>query len=107
MSDEKMLALIQEDRHDEFNRLVETNPSVDLSGAHLRAYDLRKFNLKSADLTNAYMRSTDLRSLDLRDAKLDGASMKDAKVSGVFFPHSLAPEEIALSLANGTRLRMQ
>ena len=106
MADRHALELIQEDKVLEFNALVErSGGEVDLSGAHLRAYDLRKYHLKKANLRNAYMRSTDLRSLDLSEADLEGASIKEAKVSGVLFPRSLAAQEIMMSLANGTRLR--
>ena len=35
----------------------------------------------------------------------EGASLLDAKVSGVYFPDELSPEEIRLSLDHGTRLR--
>jgi len=107
MADPRALNLIQEERVLEFNNLVEaSNGVVDLTGAHLRGYDLRKCKLRQADLTGAYLRSADLRSLDLSEAKLDGASIKEAKVSGTLFPRSLPPDEIGLSLTHGTRLRI-
>lgn len=106
MADPHALNLIQEERFAEFNNLMEsTGGVVDLTGAHLRGYDLRKCKLKKADLTGAYLRSADLRSVDLSEAKLDGASIKEAKVSGSLFPRDLTPEEIRLSLEYGTRLR--
>jgi len=106
MADEKALALIQEDQLEAFNKYVESNGgAVDLSNAHLRAYDLRKYRLRKANLTGTYMRATDLRSVDLSEATLDGASIKEAKVSGVLFPRNLSPQEIMLSLVYGTRLR--
>ena len=106
MADDRALTLVQEERHMEFNQLVEAqNGLSDLSGAHLRAYDLRKFNLKQADLTDAYLRASDLRGVDLSEANLAGASMKEAKVSGVSFPDSLEANEIMMSLQHGTRLR--
>lgn len=106
MAEDRALSLVQEERHLEFNQLVESNGgSVDLSGAHLRAYDLKKFNLKQANLTNAYMRSADLRGVDLSAANLQGASLKEAKVSGVSFPLNLEANEIMMSLVHGTRLR--
>lgn len=106
MAEERALSLVQEERFMEFNQLVEANGgNVDLSGAHLRAYDLKKFNLRKANLTNAYMRTSDLRGVDLSEANLTGASIKEAKVSGVAFPDSLDPSEIMMSLAHGTRLR--
>ena len=107
MADPRALNLIQEERILEFNNLVEaSNGEVDLTGSHLRGYDLRKCKLRKADLTGAYLRSSDLRSVDLSEAKLDGASIKEAKVSGTLFPRNLPPAEIALSLEYGTRLRV-
>ena len=106
MADEKALVLIQEEHIDAFNRYAEANGGVvDLSNAHLRAYDLRKCKLRKANLTGAYMRASDLRSVDLSEANLDGASIKEAKVSGVSFPRNLSPQELMMSLAHGTRLR--
>lgn len=106
MADSHALNLIQEERFLEFNNLVDSTAGpVDLSGAHLRGYDLRKCKLKTANLAGAYLRSTDLRSVDLSEANLEGASMKEAKVSGVLFPRELSAEEIRLSLTYGTRLR--
>lgn len=107
MADPRALNLIQEERFLDFNNLVDSNDGyVDLTGAHLRGYDLRKCKLRRADLTGAYLRSADLRSLDLSEAKLDGASIKEAKVSGALFPRNLPPDEIGLSLMYGTRLRI-
>lgn len=106
MADPKALALLQEDKPFEFNQLVESrNGEVDLSSAHFRGYDLRKFHLQQADLSNCYLRNADLRGLDLSQARLAGASIRDAKVSGVLFPASIPATELQLSLAFGTRLR--
>jgi len=107
MADPHALNLIQEERFADFNNLIEASGGkVDLTGAHLRGYDLRKCKLHKADLTNAYLRSADLRSCDLSEAKLDGASIKEAKVSGTLFPRNLPPDEIRISLEFGTRLRV-
>ncbi len=107
MADSRALNLVQEEKFVEFNNLVDAQGGkVDLTGAHLRGYDLRKCKLAKADLTGAYMRSADLRSLDLSEAKLEGASIKEAKVSGTLFPRNLAPDEIRISLEHGTRLRV-
>lgn len=106
MANEQALGLIQEERALDFNNLIEANGGVvDLSGAHLRAYDLRKFNLSKANLSGAYLRAADIRSCDLSGANLEGASMKEAKVSGVLFPRDLSAHEIQMSLMHGTRLR--
>ena len=108
MVDKRALELIQEERALEFNNYVEgLGGAVDLSGAHLRAYDLRKFNLSKANLTGAYLRASDLRSCNLGEADLEGASMKEAKVSGVLFPPELDANELMMSLVHGTRLRVR
>lgn len=106
MPDQQALVLLQDEKFDAFNQLVERNGgAVDLSFAHLRSFDLRKCNLKKANLTGAYMRACDIRSLDLSEAELDGASMKDAKISGVLFPRSISSFEITMSVQHGTRIR--
>ncbi len=106
MADKHALDLIQEEKYVEFNSLMErTGGEVDLTGAHLRAYDLRKLHLRKANLAGAYLRTSDLRSLDLSEANLEGASIKEAKVSGVLFPRNLSAQEIMMSLMYGTRLR--
>lgn len=104
--DRQLLALIQEDRPLDFNRLVEqAGGAVDLTGAQFRGYDLRKFNLTHADLSGAYLRNADLRGLDLSQANMKGASLKDAKISGTLFPDNLPAPEIRLSWEFGTRMR--
>lgn len=110
MANQKILALVQEERHLDFNRLVEAAEAeaveIDLSGGQFRGYDLRKFNLQRANLSGAYLRNADLRGLDLSNANLEGASLQDARVSGVFFPPNIPAPEIRLSLEMGTRLRV-
>lgn len=106
MPDQHALDLIHEERADAFNQYVEKNGGeVDLTNAHLRSHDLRKFHLAKANLGGAYLRAADLRALDLSEARLDGASLKDARVSGTLFPRDLSADEISLSLVHGTRLR--
>jgi uncharacterized protein YjbI with pentapeptide repeats len=106
MADPRALALIQEEKFTQFNQLVEAQGGkVDLSGAHLRSYDLRKCNLRKANLEGAYLRTADLRALDLSEANMDGASLKEAKVSGVSFPRNISAQELMMSLQHGTRLR--
>lgn len=106
MSESEYLKLIQEDKHTQFNSLVEKRDGrVDLSEAMFRGYDLRKFHLKSADLSNCYLRNADLRGMDLSNATMAGASLRDAKVSGTLFPPNLRADELILSLEHGTRLR--
>jgi uncharacterized protein YjbI with pentapeptide repeats len=76
---EPLYALLREGRHEEFNR-QRTGSVCDL-------------------------RSCDLRGLDLRTARLAGASLHAARVSGVYFPKELDPDEIDMSVRLGTRMR--
>jgi uncharacterized protein YjbI with pentapeptide repeats len=76
-----------------------------LSGGDYRGRDLRKMNARGLDFSSAYFRNCDLSGIDFRETNLEGASLLDAKVSGVYFPDELSPEEIRLSLDHGTRLR--
>lgn len=106
MADTQALTLLQEERYSDFNRYVDNaNGVVDLSGAHLKGYDLRRCRIERANLSGAYMRSADLRGLDLSQATFDGASIKEARISGVLFPRDLSANEIRLSILYGTRLR--
>ncbi len=106
MADQAALTLVQDEKTKAFNQLVETHQgAVDLSDAHLRSYDLRRFQLTQANLSGAYLRAADLRGLDLSQANLVGASLKDAKVSGTLLPTVFSADEITMSLLHGTRLR--
>jgi uncharacterized protein YjbI with pentapeptide repeats len=97
--------LILEGKKTEFNaRAAEHAP--DLENTSLRGADLQGFDLSHANLRGAYLRSADLRGCDLFWADLEGASLHDARVSGVRFPRSLAPDELRMSIDLGTRLRM-
>ena len=62
-------------------------------------------NARGLDFSSAYFRNCDLSGIDFRETNLEGASLLDAKVSGVYFPDELSPEEIRLSLDHGARLR--
>ena len=75
------------------------------TGGDYRGRDLRKMNARGLDFSSAYFRNCDLSGIDFRETNLEGASLLDAKVSGVYFPDELSPEEIRLSLDHGTRLR--
>jgi hypothetical protein len=46
-----------------------------------------------------------LRGIDFSQTCLEGASINGARISGVYFPPELSPEEIVLSIEHGTRLR--
>jgi uncharacterized protein YjbI with pentapeptide repeats len=58
------------------------------------------------DLSGSYFRQADLRGVDLSTCQLAGVSLHNAKISGVLFPKSLSAEEITLSVAHGTRMRL-
>ncbi len=88
-----------------FNERVAGGGECQLQGCDFRGLDLRGLNADGLDFTDAYLRGTDLRGIDFRTAKLEGASIIMAKISGCYFPAELAPEEIALSLNHGTRMR--
>ena len=105
ITDDPLYQLLRHGKIDEFNTLKQGGEAVRLNGTDLRGLDLRGLDAGGIDLTNAYMRQTDLRGIDLSTANLEGASIHAAKISGVYFPHELDPEEITLSLVHGTRLR--
>ncbi|MBF0491711.1 MAG: pentapeptide repeat-containing protein [Deltaproteobacteria bacterium] len=108
MADEIALNLLIDDKFIELNNLIDSRGGeVDLSNANIRARDLRGCHFKKANLRNTYLRLSDLRGLDLSQADLEGASMRDAKVSGVYFPKNIDPQEIYLSLRFGTRMRIR
>lgn len=90
-----------------FKKLIKNRSHTDLSNHSFRFDDLRKFDLngKSVDFNGCYFKGTDLRGLDLSQCTFDGASFGGAHVSGVLFPTNVKPEELALSLDKGTRIR--
>jgi uncharacterized protein YjbI with pentapeptide repeats len=96
---------LREENMEMFNGLRAAGETGGLTGTNLRDLDLRSANLGGLDLSNAYLRQCDLRGLDLSTCNLEGASIRAAKVSGVLFPSELSPEEIAMSLNFGTRMR--
>jgi uncharacterized protein YjbI with pentapeptide repeats len=109
MADDKLVALIRDEKHNEFNELAkaaaEKGEKVDLSSAPLRACDLRRFDLRNANLTGAYLRLADMRGLDLSNALMEHSSLKEAKISGVLFPSNIIPQELDLSHREGIRIR--
>ncbi|MEM1144899.1 MAG: pentapeptide repeat-containing protein [Pseudomonadota bacterium] len=97
--------LLRQEDVKSFNDQRDTLDTSELRNGDYRGRDLRNMNAKGLDFSNAYFRNTDLSGVDFRTTNLEGASLLDAKVSGVYFPDELAPEEIRLSLETGTRLR--
>jgi uncharacterized protein YjbI with pentapeptide repeats len=91
---------------DKFHQAIESRQQVDFSGADLRGVDFRNVKVDKLILRDSYLRDADLRGCDLRGVDMNGASIHNAKISGTYFPYALAPAEIQLSLAYGTRLRV-
>jgi uncharacterized protein YjbI with pentapeptide repeats len=97
--------MLRQEDVDAFNANRDSMDTSQLCSGDYRGRDLRKMNAKGLDFSNAYFRNADLSGIDFRETNLEGASLMDAKVSGVYFPVELSPEEIRLSLDHGTRLR--
>ena len=97
--------LLRQEDVEAFNAQRDTLDTSQLRNGDYRGRDLRKMNASGLDFSNAYFRNADLSGIDFRETNLEGASLLDAKLSGVYFPDELSPEEIRLSLDTGTRLR--
>ncbi len=89
----------------EFNRRKAAGETCDLTHCDLRSLDLRGIDASGLDFSHSYFRNANLRGVDFAKSRLEGASLNEAKVSGAYFPAELLPEEIALSLVHGTRMR--
>jgi hypothetical protein len=97
--------LLQDDKIEEVNAILADIADFSLAGANLRSANLHGLHVDGLDFSNAYFRSANLKGLDMRRCNLEGASLHGAKIAGVYFPDTLAPEEILLSVMHGTRLR--
>ncbi len=97
--------LLREERIEEFNQRRAKGESCDLTHCDFRGLDLRGLNAKGLDLTGGYFRQTDLRGINFQQSCLEECSINGAKISGVYFPPELDPEEIMMSLNHGTRMR--
>ncbi|HUK40037.1 MAG TPA: pentapeptide repeat-containing protein [Candidatus Acidoferrales bacterium] len=100
-----MYQLLRDGNVKEFNRRKAAGEQCNLTNCDLRNLDLRGFDAAGLDLSDSYLRNANLRAIDFSTARLEGASLNGAKISGFYFPVPLDPEEIALSVAHGTRLR--
>jgi uncharacterized protein YjbI with pentapeptide repeats len=96
--------LILEEAFEEFNRRCK-GKGCELKDLDFRSQDLRQVNTEGIDFSGCYFRLADLRGLNMSTCCLEGASIHGAKISGVYFPPDLSPEEIRLSLEFGTRMR--
>ena len=96
--------LILEEAFEEFNRRCK-GKGCELEDLDFPSQDLRQVNTEGIDFSGCYFRLADLRGLNMSTCCLEGASIHGAKISGVYFPPDLSPEEIRLSLEFGTRMR--
>jgi uncharacterized protein YjbI with pentapeptide repeats len=101
----KLYQLILDEDIEAFNTRCTGEDCCDFKNLDFRSQDLRQFKVEGIDFSGCYFRQADLRGLDLSTCRLEGASIHGAKISGVYFPPELSPEEIRLSLDYGTRLR--
>ncbi len=97
--------LLRNEDIDGFNAQRDVLDTDELKSGDYRGRDLRKMNADGLDFSNAYFRNSDLSGIDFRNTNLEGASLLDSKLSGVYFPAQLSPEEIRLSRDTGTRMR--
>jgi uncharacterized protein YjbI with pentapeptide repeats len=104
-SENEMYRLIREDRVEEFNARKSRGELPAFRDCDFRGQDLRQMDVAGIDFSGCYFRQADLRGLDLTTCTLEGASIHNARISGVYFPRELAPEEIVMSMTQGTRMR--
>lgn len=106
ISDQPLYRLLRDGKVDEFNQRVAAGEQVDLTGCDFRHLNLQGLEAKGLDFSDCYFRQADLRGVDFSACiSLNGASIHAAKISGVYFPKELHPDEILLSLEHGTRMR--
>jgi hypothetical protein len=105
--DDEAFRCLRSGEIDRFHLLILGREQIDFSGADLRGVDLRAADLSRVILRGAYLRDADLRGLDLRAHDLEGCSLYHAKISGIYFPANLDPNEIRLSWELGTRMRVR
>jgi len=103
--DDELYQLLREEQIEEFNSRRAGGERCDLTHCDFRGLDLRGLNADGIDFTGSYFRQTDLRGVNFAKSCLRECSLNGAKISGVYFPMDLAPEEINLSMAHGTRMR--
>lgn len=107
ISDDPMYLLLKDHRVADFNRGRAAGEAAVLAGCDLSNLDLRGLEAEGLDLRDACLDHADLRGVDFSGADLSGATLHAALLAGVLFRDDLSPEEIALSLEHGTRLRQR
>jgi len=105
IKNDPMYRLLQEGKIDEFNLRKSNGEEFDLTHCHLRAFDLRGLDAAGIDFSHSYFRQADIRGIDFSNSNLNGASLNGAQIAGCWFPKSLSPTEISLSVNHGTRIR--
>ena len=78
---------------------------IDLSGSNLRGAHFMGSVFDGTNLSGCDLKGANLSGADLRRATLDNAVIYHCNVYKTAFPESLNPQEILLSLKEGTRLR--
>lgn len=104
-SEDDMYQLLRDENIKAFNERRARGEPVGLRHCDLRGLDLRGLNPGEMDFTGSYFRQTDLRGINFSKACLEECSIHGAKISGVYFPPQLLPDEISMSLNHGTRMR--
>ena len=97
--------LLRDEKIDVFNQRRANGEKCDLRHCDFRGLDLRGLNAEGIDFTGSYFRQCDLRGINFYKSRLQDCSLNGAKISGVYFPPELIPEEIIMSLEHGTRMR--
>lgn len=106
ISDDPLYQLLRDGQIADFNQQISSGKTVDLTHSDFRHLNLQGLHAEGLDFSNSYFRQADLRGIDFSQCvSLEGASIHGAKISGVYFPKALPPEEIRLSLEHGTRMR--
>ncbi|MBQ0720454.1 MAG: pentapeptide repeat-containing protein [Gammaproteobacteria bacterium] len=97
--------LLLSERIDGFNLKKKNLDLSKLAGQRYQGLDLRNLNAEELDFSDSHFRNADLRGIDFRQTNIEGCSFNGAKVSGCYFPKSLSPAEISMSVEKGTRVR--
>lgn len=106
ISDDPLYQLLRDGQIEAFNQRIANGETADLTCNDFRHLNLHGLKAAGLDFSNSYFRQADLRGIDFSQCtSLEGASIHGAKISGVYFPEALEPQEICMSLEHGTRMR--
>lgn len=105
-NNDPLYMLLREGNIETFNQQKAASPKgINFSNCDFRSCDLKGMDASGIDFSGCYFRQADLRGVDFSHANLEGASINGSKISGAYFPKTLSPLEIELSLVHGTRMR--